>query len=293
MAHATPVEGLSAASKAAVAARRYLRARLADLLREVPRLHGRAHTPLELEAVHDVRVAVRRLRVALALFGAAPAKVLRELAVLKRRAGAVRDLQLQLAKVQAHSKRGAGKAQARALEPRLAGALRARVPKLREALRRFEASLRPTLVHLAGRAAPKGKLGGRRLRERLARRLVRADTLLREARQLEPETAHALRRGLKRLRDEAELLLPASPHGPSTLARLITPLQESLGLLHDADVHLALLTEAGLDGAASEVRRERAALARPLQAQLAAWSRSGRLLKLAKALREGEVASRW
>ncbi len=292
MAHATPVDGLNAASKAAVAARRYLNARLADLLREVPRLHGRAHTPLELEAVHDARVAVRRLRVALALFGAAPEKVLRELAVLKRRAGAVRDLQLQLAKVQAHSKRGAGRAQARALEPRLAGALRARIPKLREALRRFEASLRHTLAHLAGRAAPKGKLGGRRLRRRLARRLVQADTLLREARQLEPETAHALRRGLKRLRDEAELLLPASPQALSTLARLIAPLQESLGLLHDADVHLALLTEAGLDGAASQVRRERAALARPLQAQLAGWSRSGRLLKLAKALREEKVASR-
>jgi CHAD domain-containing protein len=284
MAHATPVEGLSARSRAGKAARRYLRARLADLLREAPRLRG--HGLPDQDAVHDLRVAARRLRVALAFFEAAPEAVLRKLGALKRRAGAVRDLQLQLARVQAGARRGAGRALARKLAPRLSKALALLVPELHAALGQLDGSLRHTLARHAERAAPEGRLGGRRLRKRLACRLLRTNALLREARLLEPAPAHALRRGLKRLRDEAELLAPAFPQALSTLAQLIAPLQESLGLLHDLDVHLALLAEAGLSRAAGEARRERAALEKPLRVQLAAWSRADRLATLATALRQ-------
>jgi CHAD domain-containing protein len=293
MAPATPVEGLGADTSARRAARLLLRARLGDLQREVarlleppPRARAAQEGGLEVEGVHDLRVAARRLNVAMAFFRALPKKGLRRLSALKKSAGEVRDLQLHLQRMRTQHKGKAERSLADVLGPETAQALAQAIPRLREELARFAEELEPALAAGAEEASPPGKLGGRRLRKRLARRLDEVALLLSQARLLEPEPAHALRKGCKRLRDEAELLLPAFPQALSALVKLISPLQEALGQLHDADVHLQLLAAAGLAFAAAQAQRERAALAKPLLVQLGAWTRSGRLATLASALRE-------
>ena len=65
MAKPTPVRNLAATTPMAQAARAFLAARLADVQRRLGKLGPR----LGSEQVHDARVASRRLRAVLALFG--------------------------------------------------------------------------------------------------------------------------------------------------------------------------------------------------------------------------------
>jgi CHAD domain-containing protein len=54
-------------------------------------------------------------------------------------------------------------------------------------------------------------------------------------------TAHKLRIAAKKLRYVAELAQPAFPEQMTALLDKLSPLQETLGELHDADVHLPLV----------------------------------------------------
>ena len=188
-------------------------------------------------SVHAMRVATRRLRAALRVFGG-PRSLSLELKVLQDALGAVRDAQLH---------------------PRwLGGELRERTLALAAAVRRFRrrTALRVAKVELA----PRGRLGGHRMRKELRRRLRAVEKRI-AAGSLDPLHAHRLRIAVKKLRYRAELLRRALPL--DGLLEALEPLQKELGELHDLDVRRTL--EPGLDGA----RRERKAAA--LALLLAHW----------------------
>ncbi|HEX8953043.1 MAG TPA: CHAD domain-containing protein, partial [Polyangia bacterium] len=87
-----------------------------------------------------------------------------------------------------------------------------------------------------------GRLGGNRVRRRLSRRLK--DTRRRVAaacKSMDPGAAHKLRIGAKKLRYAAELTRPAFPDEIGALIDRLQPLQETLGQLHDADVHIPIV----------------------------------------------------
>jgi CHAD domain-containing protein len=75
---------------------------------------------------------------------------------------------------------------------------------------------------------------GARLRD--VRKKIKATLAANDAR-----TAHKLRIGVKKLRYVAELCQPAFPDQMAGLLDRLAPLQETLGELHDADVHLPLV----------------------------------------------------
>src|SRR5512144_1265991 len=94
MAKPTPVRGLDAATPLPEAARAFLGARLADVQRHLGMLGPR----LDSEEVHDARVASRRLRAALTLFGddKRVRRADRVVSALQDALGEVRDLHVQL-----------------------------------------------------------------------------------------------------------------------------------------------------------------------------------------------------
>jgi CHAD domain-containing protein len=88
----------------------------------------------------------------------------------------------------------------------------------------------------------RGRLAGHRVRRRLRRRLAdvkkRVNAVLRSD---DAGTAHRLRIGVKKLRYDLELAEPAFPEPLKAMLARLEPLQELLGDLHDADVHLPLV----------------------------------------------------
>lgn len=269
MARPTPAAGLTAATPASAAARAWLSARLHDVRHQA----GRTARALEEDPVHDLRVALRRLRAACALFGGRRTRRLeRALKRLQDAAGAVRDLHVEL-QLPDRLPPSAALAARRA---EIARALAAAGPALLLELARFNSRVLPRLERALARLAPKGRLGGHRLRRRLARLLARAEARRAAAGGLQPVPAHRLRIALKKVRYGAELLLPAFPAELGALVELLVPLQEGLGRLHDADVHLAQ-AEARGEAPAPAALRERAALARKLGRTLAGFARTTRL----------------
>ncbi|HEX4461574.1 MAG TPA: CHAD domain-containing protein, partial [Polyangia bacterium] len=87
-----------------------------------------------------------------------------------------------------------------------------------------------------------GRLGGRCLRERLDEQLKAVRKLAKKA-HASPDaaTAHRLRIAVKKLRYVAELAEPAFPEPLAALLDKLSALQETLGNLHDSDVHLPLV----------------------------------------------------
>jgi CHAD domain-containing protein len=191
-------------------------------------------SPPEGEGVHAMRVATRRLRAALQLFGA-PRGLSDELKQLQDALGAVRDAQLH---------------------PRwLGGELPARTSALHAAVRSFRARTAPWLAKLA--LAPRGRLGGHRMRKELRRKLGAVERLV-AAGALDPREAHRLRIAVKKLRYFAELLRRALRL--DGLLEELLPLQEALGDLRDLDVRREL--QPGSAGAQREAKA--AAVARVL-----------------------------
>lgn len=243
MAKPTVVEGLDASTPVRDAARRLLVARLGDLRR--PEDGVRAG---DADAVHDMRVATRRLRAALAVLD--PDGRLEEAALEVKRLGDalghVRDVDVSCAWLAdaldqlaegAPARIGIERLLARRREDRLAPD-----QELAGTLDRWTAEIVPRLeTHLAG-AKGRGRLGGGRLRRAFSRGLrslgrAQDDTL----RSPDPETAHDLRIRAKKLRYRAEVLEPALPDVAGPLLHRLSHLQELLGDLHDADVRHPLV----------------------------------------------------
>jgi len=234
----------------------------------------------EEEAIHQMRVAGRRLRVALPLLARKPEakrvrRCLRRLRNLIRTAGASRDLDVSLALYEERLRQGAQPAPAEATTL---------LRSLRAARRRSHARMAQALLDL-DLAALRRDL--RRVVSRRGEGLFTVFVRIREARdrqgalllsglhelgdRYEPEALHRLRFRARRLRYLAEVA-PALKDQPSDAPALLKELQEALGGIHDAHVLAGWLAR---QAAAAERagRAERAAAARAQQAALQDLSR--------------------
>lgn len=242
------VHGLDADAPLRVAAERLLLARLAD----VRAAGARAARRLDPRIVHDLRVACRRLRAAVKVFGK---KRLRKLdariAHLQDALGALRDLQLEARWLARHRRDAGGvRTSQRKAEAHVRSALALWT-------RRSEPLLLRALPHLRGG----GTLGGKRPRRRLRKRLRDVDEALSQRRPLDPATAHHVRIAVKKLRYEAELLRDA--FDLDELLKVLSDLQDTLGELHDSDVRLReFATDRSLARVARAERSRKAARAR-------------------------------
>lgn len=213
-----------------------------------------ARTGADIEDVHRMRVATRRLRSAFRFFGAYMAlphqdEIVAGLRDLARRLGAVRDLDVLIECLE----------QAAAIE----SADRPTIDAIIAALDQDRAVVRDDLVayldgpgmatlraHVADgltqpasgppakRDRPVRTAGPRLLARRAARVLADGADLLAPT----SEELHDLRIRLKRLRYAAEFLLPYTESNRlKPLIRSATALQDVLGELHDGDVMLDML----------------------------------------------------
>ena len=213
------------------------------------------------EAIHQARVATRRLRSALSIYaGVAPSltPLAEPVRICAARLGAVRDWDVFLAGT------GARLIEASGNDPRIA-------PLLRASTRKRDAAAAELSTYLASPEFRRleidlGAATALRTWERhpdpavtapttpfaasvLTRRLRRARRRARAIRTLPVEALHELRKDCKRLRYAAEFFAPAFP-GRSTklFLRRLTDLQEQLGHLNDAAASVALMAQLGRIG---------------------------------------------
>ena len=245
MAKPTPVRGLHAATPMPEAARALLGGRLADVQRQLGKLRGE----LAADKVHDARVATRRLRAALVLFGddKRVRRADKVVSVLQDALGEVRDLHVQLDAFTAMGDQASPleRTALRHVREHLASRLPGRTEALRAAIPKWQKDGLEALGRLE-RLQPRGKLGGHRTRDRLVGELEELEARVIEA-QGDPSPApmHELRKGVKKFRYAVELLAPAMPAEAEQVLGALEPLQESLGKLHDTDVRLELVDDHG------------------------------------------------
>jgi triphosphatase len=205
----------------------------------------------DAEALHEQRVAVRRLRAALRTFAAGVSPRLRstlrsELRWLGRELGAVRDFDVQLANLDWHLRHLDPAAHQRlegfrrhldsertVRRATLVAALESpRYFRLLAALERFAASPVPRRLH--GDAARPVAIVGRRAIKRALRRLLESGDAIDEV--PKAPDLHGLRIRAKRLRYLLESLRPITGTAGRKLGRQLVRLQDVLGRFNDAMV---------------------------------------------------------
>jgi CHAD domain-containing protein len=220
------VSALHAGTPLGTAAERLLQARLAD----VHAAEVRALRRLDPETIHDLRVACRRLRAAVKMFGRKPLRALDgRIEHLQDALGEVRDAQLQRQWLERHRAD--------------AGRVRARLSKaqahLKQALAFWSRRSEPRLIRALSDVRRRGTLRGPRTRKRLRKRLRQLEKALAQPDPLEAAAAHRIRIAAKKLRYDSELLRDA--FDLSGAIEVLSELQSALGDLHDADVRLERL----------------------------------------------------
>ena len=283
--------GLGPESPRAEAAQRLISSRLAAVNHTREAL-GQTFSE---KGVHELRVATRRLRAAL--------KVFRSLGALRRLEQGVKRLQDALGQVRdvhvqaqwlSDEARGAKTSKRTALEALRAGVeapLATREQGLRRALDAWKKRTEPALRRELERLKGPGRYGGRRVREQLLHRLRQVKRLMKVYQGApDPLVAHELRKSVKKLRYEAELFHAALPQEMAKVLKVLKPLQEGLGALHDADVRLGLLEGFATRGASAErtaaqgllehVREERARCAHHTDKALVHWHEHKQTRKL-------------
>lgn len=253
MAKPAAIRGLTGGASLSTAAPRILSVRVSEVERHEADLPGE-------DAIHDMRVATRRVRGALRLLG------LREhdgqVKKLQDALGEVRDLQLQISWL-------------RERDPDLC----ARREKLLERARRdLRAALlewhSKTLPVLLAPAKVSGKLGGHAVRKRLRKRLERFEERLDAALSRgTPKDLHLVRISVKQLRYVFELMEPALPEVAGKLLLELEPLQAVLGELHDAAVRVDLLRAHRRKELLREQRQAWEQLSKIADAELSRWKR--------------------
>jgi CHAD domain-containing protein len=196
-------------------------------------------------AIHDMRVAGRRLQVAISLLAKKPEgkrakRALRVLRDLTKAAGASRDLDVCLDLLNAHLReQDVSSREALALRRRLRTARARSRAQMAEALLDLEiARLRRDLRKLLARKADGlfailGRI--RATREEEGQGLLEGFRGLGD--RYDPEALHALRRQARRLRYTAEVHdALKGGGGPSDAPALFKLLQEQIGALHDVHV---------------------------------------------------------
>ena len=247
------IRGLSESVALAEAARRILAGRLSDVTRWEEGLPA-------LEPTHAMRVAARRLRQALSLFGLD--ELDRPVKALQDALGDLRDLQLQ-ADWLSHRDRALQRQRSR-LVPKAER-------KLQAELRAFRSKTVPALLKATQKLSASGKLGGHRMREKLKKRIDAFDDRLAVAlKSPKPRPMHRLRIAAKKLRYSCELLESAFDEARDLLVEL-SPLQQLLGDLHDSDARVALLREHGRNALLREEQEAREKLAAVAMKELARW----------------------
>jgi CHAD domain-containing protein len=206
----------------------------------------------EPDAVHDMRVAIRRLRSTLRTFRPLwdrdrGRKVRDELKWLADELGAVRDGEVMLARL----------TRAVAAEPSelVMGPVAARIRQrlageIAEGRRNLIAALdgpryRALLDAVDGTVEGAAPVKGRRLRRRAGRAMRRADTTLDSAGGRD-ERLHQARKDYKRVRYAAEALAAADGKPAKRLARRVKKLQDVLGTHQDTVVTAGLLRSYGV-----------------------------------------------
>ena len=252
------------------AAAALLRQKTATLFRYFP-----AALTGDQEALHQVRVWGRRLRVALALLAGKPEgerarRVDRRLARLTRTAGGARDLDVLLATFDERLRQAPRRtAEQKQLGHRLASLrLRGRERMVAGLLDLPVARLCADLAHLAARACPRPALVDQRFRalcERESRKLLDGFATL--GARLDVVALHALRRRARRLRYGVEVFVQITGGEPSA-SKPWQRLQELIGVLHDQH----LLAEWFAAQAQAAKQRGEPALATAARAE-AAWAR--------------------
>jgi CHAD domain-containing protein len=234
--------GLRASTPLRIAAERLLHARVAD----VRGAGARAARRLDARVVHDLRVACRRLRAAVKLFGK---KKLRRLdgriEHLQDALGELRDLQLQANWLSGHG------ADVRRIGRRLAKA----EAHVRSAIALWTRRSEPLLLRDLTRVRGRGSLGGPRMRKRLDKRVGQLEKTLAKNDPLDPVAAHRIRVAAKKLRYDAELLRDAFQ--VSGAIEMLSELQSALGDLHDADVRLTSVGKQPRLASAARAERRR------------------------------------
>lgn len=253
MSKPAPIEGLDPHTRLDEAARRAIAARLAD----VRRFEERLTASDDADAVHDMRVASRRLRAALMLFERKRRLNDARDAIegLGDALGEVRELHVQLAWLDAAGERADERERPgiQALASERRAKLPRRLERLNAALGRWTGEGVVTVEEAVATLELRGRLGGRRVRQRLSERLKNvARRLDAAAESPDARTAHRLRIGAKKLRYLAELCQPAFPSEMEALLDRLQALQETLGNLHDSDVHIPIIEKflVRADGAA-------------------------------------------
>lgn len=286
MAAPRPVRGLRASTRVLDAAPVFLAARQSDVARHCAAVAQR----MSPERVHDLRVAIRRLRGAVRLFG--KGKPVRqaeeELKGFQSALGTLRDLQVQLARLSRLSRKLPAEEAAVVQHVRdtLNTTRSSSLEAAREALNRWAKRGPRALAQLEG-LRPKGKLGGHRVRKRLVRQLEdleeRAQAALEDP---GPVPMHQLRISVKRFRYALEFLEPAMPAETAEIRAEMVPLQTALGELHDLDVQIALVDQhaspEAMPAAADLLRRlrgERERLGADLLAVLIHWEEEASALR--------------
>jgi CHAD domain-containing protein len=221
-----------------------------------------------VDAVHDMRVALRRLRAALRLFDLRD-ELDAKVKELQDALGAVRDLQLQIEWLAGRSP---------GLRRQREAALRKAERALSPAVAKWRSQTLPALLEAARKVkAPAPARRRKILRKRLRRFEERLDAAL--ARQT-PPAMHRVRISAKQVRYLSEL--EKSKAAKLLLAEL-PPLQETLGQLHDVDVRLRLLRDPAL---LRQEKEARAQLAGIVKTQLERWQERGIIERARRGLRE-------
>jgi CHAD domain-containing protein len=235
-----------------------LRERIRSLFLEVPQ--GLAGNE---ESIHQMRVAGRRLRVAIPILSKNPdgkhaRRALKVLRQLTRAAGASRDLDVIVGVLDAVVRAdGSASDEAKVLERRLQAARRRGRARMAESLMDLEiAQLRRDLRRLVRRRAEDLFTGLSRLhqqREQGGRELVDGFAALGDT--FDPDRLHELRKRARRLRYAAEVSVVLRGK-PSEAPDVFRDLQGDLGEIHDLHVLSTWLAAQ----AASAARRGEAAL---------------------------------
>lgn len=194
------------------------------------------------EAVHDMRVACRRLRAALRVFRSAlparrTARVRRGLRRLGRSLGRVRDLEVQRSALAALAEE-ADERQDRAALEHVALALDADLERARRRLRRrldkLDVERQVRLTRELARGVPLDAGVPSAPQAAVAPLIRRAFGGLEDLRDHEqPDALHRMRVRVKRLRYAIELLQPALTPAVSEVLHRLRGLQDALGRHHD------------------------------------------------------------
>jgi CHAD domain-containing protein len=267
-----------------------LRRRVATLFQNLPAaLNG------DEEALHQIRVWGRRLRIAVRLLAGKPEgrrakRCERLLAQLTRTAGNVRDLDVLLATLDERLRQlPARSAEQQRLRRRLLALRRRGRVRLAPALFELDiARLRRDLAELAPRACPDLVVVEQRLRARCTRENRKlCDGFAALGSVLDPVALHGLRRRARRLRYSIEIFIAIFGGEPSA-TRPWKALQDLMGSLHDHHV----LAEWFDRQAQLDAERGKPTLAAAANAE-AAWARGAmrRLHDELLAARPAELAT--